>query len=130
MPKEIRVHPVYRAINKPFTIWGAERRPFFLALIMGGATFNFFGSLLSGIAMFVGLFLAARWATQTDLQMLRILLNSTKCKTQYEPPSSCAWPPWSSTAVWDGVLGTEEKQTVPLAPRFVAHERQRAGADG
>lgn len=79
------VHPVYRAINKPLTIWGAERRLFFLALIMGGATFNFFGSLLSGIVMFVGLLLAARWATVKDIQMLRILLNSAKYKTQYDP---------------------------------------------
>src|SRR5882762_5496521 len=85
MANEVRVHPVYRAINKPLTIWGAERRLFFLALIMGGATFNFFGSLLSGIVMFLGLFLAARWATVKDVQMLRILLNSAKDKTQYDP---------------------------------------------
>jgi type IV secretory pathway TrbD component len=82
---EAQVHPVYRAINKPLTIWGAERRLFFLALIMGGATFNFFGSLLSGVVMFVGLFLAGRWATVKDVQMLRILLNSAKYKTQYDP---------------------------------------------
>jgi hypothetical protein len=51
---------------------------------MGGATFNFFGSLVSGIGMFLALFLAARWATATDIQMLRILLNSTKYKPQYD----------------------------------------------
>ena len=85
MPTEIPVHPVYRAINKPLTIWGAERRLFFMALVMGGATFNFFGSLVSGIVMFVGLFLAARWATVKDVQMLRILLNSTQYKPQYDP---------------------------------------------
>jgi hypothetical protein len=32
MPNEVQVHPVYRAINKPLTVWGAERRLFFLAL--------------------------------------------------------------------------------------------------
>jgi len=37
-------HPVYKAMNKPLTILGAERRLFFLAAILGGATFNFFGS--------------------------------------------------------------------------------------
>jgi len=79
------VHPVYRAINKPLTIWGAERRLFFLALIMGGATFNFLGSLLSGIAMFVGLFLAARWVTTKDVKMLHILFNSAKYKPHYDP---------------------------------------------
>jgi type IV secretory pathway TrbD component len=84
MPNEVQTHPVYRAINKPLTVWGAERRLFFLALIMGGATFNFFGSLVSGIGMFLALFLAARWATATDIQMLRILLNSTKYKPQYD----------------------------------------------
>jgi len=84
MPNPVQLHSVYRAVNKPLTIWGAERRLFFLALIMGGATFNFFGSLLSGIVMFLALFLAGRWVTATDIQMLRILLNSTKYKPQYD----------------------------------------------
>jgi type IV secretory pathway TrbD component len=84
MASEVQVHPVYRAINKPLTVWGAERRLFFLALIMGGVTFNFFGSLVSGIVMFLALFLAARWATATDIQMLRILLNSRRYKPQYD----------------------------------------------
>src|ERR1700690_1543887 len=84
MPNHVEVHPAYRAINKPLPIWGAERRLFFLALIMGGATFNFFGSLVSGIVMFLALFLAARWVTFIDIQMLRILLNSTKYKSQYD----------------------------------------------
>jgi len=59
-------HPVYRSLNKPLTIWGAERRLFFLAAIMGAATFNFFASLGGALLMFGGLFLAARWATATD----------------------------------------------------------------
>ena len=29
MPNQVQVHPVYRAISKPLTIWGAERRLFF-----------------------------------------------------------------------------------------------------
>jgi type IV secretory pathway TrbD component len=80
-----RFHPVYKSINKPLTIWGAERRLFFLALIMGGATFNFFGSLVSGLVMFLALYVFARWATATDIQMLRVLLNSSKFRTQYDP---------------------------------------------
>lgn len=80
-----RFHPVYKSINKPLTIWGAERRLFFLALIMGGATFNFFGSLVSGLVMFLALYAFARWATATDIQMLRVLLNSSKFRTQYDP---------------------------------------------
>jgi type IV secretory pathway TrbD component len=78
-------HPVYRALNKPLTIWGAERQLFFLAAVIGGATFNFFGSLTGGLLMFVALLLAARKATATDPQLLRILLNSARFKAQYDP---------------------------------------------
>lgn len=85
MSNEPRFHRVYKSINKPLTIWGVERRLFFLALIMGGATFNLFGSLLSGLVMFVALYVMARWATATDPQILRILLNSARFKTQYDP---------------------------------------------
>lgn len=85
MSNEPRFHPVYKSINKPLTIWGVERRLFFLALLLGGATFNLFGSLLSGLVMFAALYLLARWATAVDPQILRILLNSSRFKTQYDP---------------------------------------------
>jgi type IV secretory pathway TrbD component len=78
-------HPVYRSLNKPLTIWGAERRLFLLAAIMGAATFNFFASLGGGVLMFVSLFFAARWATATDPEILRILLNSARFRAQYDP---------------------------------------------
>ena len=85
MAQQVQMHPVYRAINKPLTIWGVERRLFFLALVIGGATFNYFGSLVSGIAMFVGLYGVARWATVIDLQMIRILLNAGRYRAEYDP---------------------------------------------
>ena len=85
MPNQPRFHPVYKSINRPLTIWGVERGLFFLALIMGAATFNLFGSLLSGLAMFGALYFLARWATSADAQILRILLNSSRFKTQYDP---------------------------------------------
>lgn len=85
MPNQPRFHPVYKAINKTLTIWGVERRLFFLALIMGGATFNLFGSLLSGLVMFAALYLLARWAIAADRQILRILLNSSRFKAHYDP---------------------------------------------
>jgi len=84
-------HPVYKSINKPLTIWGAERRLFFLAMIMGAGTFNFFGSLVSGLMMFLALHFLARWATVTDSQILRILLNSSKFRTQYDPGKRAAF---------------------------------------
>lgn len=85
MPNEPRFHVVYKSINKPLTIWGVERWLFFLALITGGATFNLFGSLLSGLVMFAVLYSLARWATVADPQILHILLNSSRFKTQYDP---------------------------------------------
>ena len=84
-PSEPTFHLVYKSMNKPLTIAGSERSLFFLALVMGSATFNFFGSLLGGIVMFVALFFFARWATAADPQILRILLNSAKFKTHYDP---------------------------------------------
>jgi type IV secretory pathway TrbD component len=78
-------HPVYRALNKPLTIWGAERRLFFLSAVMGGAVFNFFGSLGGGLLMFAVLYLGARWATVTDPEILRILLNSGRSRSTYDP---------------------------------------------
>jgi type IV secretory pathway TrbD component len=85
MTETTRVHAVYRSINKPLTIWGAERRLFFLAALMGASTFNFFGSLLGGLLMFGTLYLFARWATVTDPQILRIVINSSTLKPRYDP---------------------------------------------
>lgn len=90
MNNEPNIHAVYRSINRPLTIWGAERRLFFLAMVMGAATFNFFGSLLSGLVMFTSLYLFARWATKTDPQVLRVLLNSGRFRAQYDPAQ---WKP-------------------------------------
>ena len=79
-----QVHPVYVSLNRPLTIGGADRRLFFLALVMGGATFTFFGRLLAGILMFVALYVAARWMTQTDPQLLRIILRSASARARYD----------------------------------------------
>ena len=54
-------------------------------LIMGAATFNLFGSLFGGLLIFGSLFLMAQWATRTDPQILRILLNSSKFRREYDP---------------------------------------------
>ena len=69
------IHPVYRSMNKPLTIVGAERRLFFGALVLGAATFNLFGSLFGGLLMFGALYVGARWTTARDPQLLRIVLN-------------------------------------------------------
>ncbi len=78
-------NPVYKSINKPLTVWGVERRLFFLAMVMGSATFTCFSSLLGALLMFFALYLCARHATKTDPQILRILMNSSRFRSQYDP---------------------------------------------
>lgn len=90
MTKTPNYHAVYRSLNKPLTIWGVERRLFFLAAMMGAASFNFFGSLPGGLLMFASLYLTARWATARDPQLLRILLNSARFRSHYDPAKFAA----------------------------------------
>jgi type IV secretory pathway TrbD component len=85
MQLERRINLTHKGMNRPLTILGAERKLFFVALIMGAAAFNLFGSLLGGFLIFGSLFLMAQWATRTDPQILRILLNSSKFRREYDP---------------------------------------------
>ena len=80
-----RLQPVYASINRPLTIGGADRRLCFVALVVGGATFTLFGSLVGGLLMGGALYLAARWVTQRDPQFLRIVLRSAAARPQYDP---------------------------------------------
>jgi len=81
----MQTNPLFRSLNRPLTILGAERKLFFFALIMGACVFNLFSSLSGALGMFFALYLFARWATRTDPEILRFLLNSTKIRTQYDP---------------------------------------------
>jgi len=80
-----RLQPVYASINRPLTVGGADRRLFFVALVVGGATFTLFGTLVGGLLMFVVLYASARWVTQRDPQLLRIVLRSATARPRYDP---------------------------------------------
>jgi len=80
-----RVNTVYRSLSRPLTILGAERKLFFFAMCIGAGTFNLLNSLMGGVLMFLLLYFLARWATQTDPQILRFLLTSPKLRNQYDP---------------------------------------------
>jgi len=80
-----RLNPVFRSLNAPLTLMGAERRLFFFAMVMGAAVFNLLHTFLGGLLMFGLLYYFARWATKTDPQILRFLLNSAKTRAQYDP---------------------------------------------
>jgi len=97
MPEVPLYRPVYKALHRPLTIGGVDRRLFFLALLLGAATFNLFYSFLAGLVMFIGLYGFARWATTHDPQMLRILIASSHARRRYDP-------------------GKHERQDVEIAP--------------
>ena len=78
-------NPVFRSINRPLTILGAERKLFFFSLVMGASVFNLLNNLTGGLGIFLALYLFARWATSSDPQILRFLFNSAKVRTQYDP---------------------------------------------
>jgi type IV secretory pathway TrbD component len=75
----------YKTMNRPLTVLGAERRLFFVALISGGAVFSLMHSLLGGIVLFIVGVIVARRATQYDVEILRVLMNSTKFCRRYDP---------------------------------------------
>ncbi len=80
-----RRNKTYKTMNRPLTVLGAERRLFFVALISGGAIFTLMHSLVGGIALFVAGVVAARKATKYDVEILRVLMNSTKFRRRYDP---------------------------------------------
>ncbi len=82
---ETRRNKVFKTMNSPLTIWGAERRLFFVALLSGGSIFTLMHSLLGGILLFVVGVLVARIATKHDVEILRVLLNSTTFRGRYDP---------------------------------------------
>jgi type IV secretory pathway TrbD component len=85
MPEACRVNRIHRALSRPLTILGAERKLFFFAMCLGAATFNLLSSLLGGLLIFSLLYGVARWATRTDPQILRFLLTAARVRPEYDP---------------------------------------------
>jgi type IV secretory pathway TrbD component len=80
-----RRNKTYKTMNRPLTVLGAERRLFFVALISGGAVFSLMHSLVGGVVLFIVGVIAARKATKYDVEILRVLMNSTKFRRRYDP---------------------------------------------
>ena len=85
MDHTLTFHPVYKSLHRPLTVCGVERRLFFLALILGAATFNLFYSFFAGLLMFSTLYGFALWSTGRDPEMLRILIASSRARRRYDP---------------------------------------------
>jgi type IV secretory pathway TrbD component len=85
MPDHPTYRPVHKALHRPLTVCGVDRRLFFLALLMGAATFNLFYSFWAGVLMFIGLYGFSLWATRHDADMLRIIMSSSRARRRYDP---------------------------------------------
>jgi type IV secretory pathway TrbD component len=85
MTEARRINKIHRSLSRPLTILGAERKLFFFAMCLGAGTFNLLGSLAGGLLMFLLLYFVARWATQTDPQILRFLLTAARLRAVYDP---------------------------------------------
>ncbi|HWX24186.1 MAG TPA: VirB3 family type IV secretion system protein [Vicinamibacteria bacterium] len=84
----MRRSPVYKAINKPLTIMGVDRRLFFAALSLGAGIWNMFNTISGALTALTVAVLVGRWITQTDPQLPRIVLNSGAFRDQYDPAKS------------------------------------------
>jgi type IV secretory pathway TrbD component len=76
--------PVYRSLHRPLTIAGVDRRLFFLALLVGAATFNLFYSFFAGCLLAALVYTFAWVSTVRDPQMLQILLRSGQARNRYD----------------------------------------------
>ena len=76
--------PVYRTLHRPLTVCGVDRRLFFLALLVGAASFNLFYSFVAGCAIFATIYGVALWTTARDPQLLQILLRSAGLHVRYD----------------------------------------------
>jgi type IV secretory pathway TrbD component len=84
----MRRSPVYKALNKPLTILGVDRRLFFAALSLAAGIWNMFNTISGALLALTLATLAGRWITQTDPQLPRIVLNSGTVRDEYDPLKS------------------------------------------
>jgi type IV secretory pathway VirB3-like protein len=77
--------PVYRAIHRPLTVAGVDRRLFFMALLVVASSFTLVFCFLAARVLF-SLLSAPAWCSTThDPQMLQILLRSGASRRRYDP---------------------------------------------
>ena len=92
---------MYKALHRPLTLCGVDRRLFFLSLLAGVIAFNLFYSFLAGCLLFAALFVCARWSTVHDPQFLQVLLRARQSARSYDAAKhvpftvDCRSTPWS-----------------------------------
>lgn len=82
--RDVLSRPVVKALHRPLTLAGVDRRLFFLALIAGAATFNLFYSFAAGLSVTAVVYGTALVATWHDPRLLEILLASSGTRRRYD----------------------------------------------
>lgn len=90
MKRERVYHDTYRALNKPLTLLGAERRLFFVAVTIAAVIWNLMGGFFPSLVLFIAFHAFSVWATRNDPQILRIIMQSAALRRRYDPGK---WPP-------------------------------------
>lgn len=78
-------HPVFRALNRPMTILGVERKLFFAIALLSFSLFHLFEALVPALVLLVCSLGVARAITQADPAALRIVMNSNRFAARYDP---------------------------------------------
>ncbi|MGD9902792.1 MAG: VirB3 family type IV secretion system protein [Vicinamibacterales bacterium] len=73
-----------KALHRPLTLFGVDRRLFFLALMAGAAAFNLFYSFLAGLLVTGTVYVSALLATWHDPQFLAIVLAASRSRRRYD----------------------------------------------
>ena len=82
---EQRNNPVYKTLNKPLLILGVDRGLFFMSLMFAASLFTSFNTLWGAVISFVVLLLAAKAITRKDPEMIRIIIEGFRYRTEYDP---------------------------------------------
>lgn len=81
----MKTHPVFRALDKPLTILGVERKFFFSILILSFGLFQASKVLLPALMVFFILWLIAKAAMQSDPRLFEILIRGSRFASRYDP---------------------------------------------
>ena len=84
------INPVFRGLNRRLLLLGVERKSFFCIISFSLAFFELSDALAPALILFVTLLASARLAGRADPELLRIVLNTRRFATRYDPAK---WSP-------------------------------------
>ena len=74
-----------RALARPLTVAGCERRAFILSAMFGAVTFNLLNAFLPGLLIFLTGYVIGWLGTRHDPQMMQVVRASASAKPRYDP---------------------------------------------